>query len=822
MRQFLMWLSAGILLAACSGGGSGGDGGSGGTPATDLQPPQISNRAPAPGAVQIVPTAAIVVTFNETIDGSQVQAALRVAGQDVALQWQINGAVLSLQPQDADQLSGAAVFTLSGVRDRAGNVMPAAEWSWTLQTIEPAFGLAQRPDNTSCVAPASAGGSSSLAVAKAFPQLPFMGGLLGLYQAPGDNARFYAVIQSGRILRFQNSVNVSQTETVLDIGNRVNSSNESGLLGIAFHPNFASNGFLYVNYVANAPFASRVSRFTVRPDGSGFDPASEQVLLEVPATATHHKAGQIAFGPDGYLYTSFGDDESPANGQLTSTLHGKVIRINVNAGAPYTIPADNPFVNGGGRPEIFAYGFRNPWRFSFDRVTGTFWVADVGETQWEEIDQVTRGGNYGWSELEGDHCRNASSCNRTGKQAPVFEYSHEQGCSIIGGAVYRGSALAALRGTYVYSDYCAGHVWGLNRTGSDYQQTDFGDMHLQPVAIAEDNAGELYLLQIWQGGTGGQIYKIVAGSGPTSSTIPTRLSATGCVAADAPQQPAAGLLPYTVNSPLWSDGASKQRYMALPNTSTMAVDSVGDLSLPVGTILMKNFSLDNRLVETRLLMHHQDGWSGYSYEWRDDQSDADLLATGKDKVVGTITWHFPSREECSQCHTAASGNALSPETRQLNRDYHYTASNVTDNQLRTLEHIGVFSTPLSVSQRSEKFADLSDSSTTLAERARSYLHSNCSHCHRPGGNTPVQLDFRYETPLAQTQVCDQPPALGSLGLADARLLAVGAPERSVLLARMRALDANRMPPLGSHVVDQQAITVLTDWIRSLNNCASAL
>ena len=291
----------------------------------------------------------------------------------------------------------------------------------------------------------------------------------------------------------------------LDIRDRVSSrGSEEGLLGLALAPD--NGGYFYVYYSAANPRRSVVSRFNYDSGAirQPADPDSELVILEVEQPYPNHNGGQIAFGPDGYLYIGLGDGGSAGdpqgNGQDTATLPGSILRIDV-AGAtperPYAIPPDNPFADGGGRPEIWAYGLRNPWRFSFDRETGELWAGDVGQNAWEEIDIIVRGGNYGWNVLEGNHCfRPREGCDREGRIPPVWEYSLDgEPCSVIGGYVYRGAAIPRLTGVYVYGDFCSGKVFGLRYDGKGViEHEELADTGLRIMSFAEDKDGELYLL----------------------------------------------------------------------------------------------------------------------------------------------------------------------------------------------------------------------------------------------------------------------------------------------------------------------------------------
>ncbi len=323
------------------------------------------------------------------------------------------------------------------------------------------------------------------------------------------------------------------------------------------------------------------------------------------------------------------------------------------------------------------------------------------------------------------------------------------------------------------------------------------------------------------------------------------LSATGCLDAQDPHKPAAGLVPYTVATPLWSDGAEKQRYLAIPDGTTIRVkeckktpdackpvaeggtpEDDGKLDLPEGSVLVKSFAFGGKFIETRLLVKFSsDTWVGYNYEWRDDQSDADLLPDevgGKRKPItnatgGAQTWHFPDRAQCLRCHTSAAGVSLGIELRQLNTNFAYP-SGVTANQLETLSAIGMFAEPLA-RPLAAGYPAPSGKSGTVEGRARAYLHANCAICHRPRGNFD-SMDMRFDATAAGMNVCnsDAQSQQGDLGVAGAKRLVPGEPGKSLMAIRMRRTDMNRMPEIGTSVVDDAGLAVVETWISSLAAC----
>ncbi|KPJ90126.1 MAG: hypothetical protein AMJ53_14795 [Gammaproteobacteria bacterium SG8_11] len=717
--------------------------------------------------------------------------------------------------------------------------------------MPPRSGLDVRPDNQTCVAPdVLAAQPSNIDLQPAFPSLPHLGSVLALVQPPADSTFWYAVTQDGLVKQFENNTNASQATTFIDITDRVRSGGELGLLGMAFHPQYATNGEIFLSYTANNPLRSVISRF-VNDSGQWV----EDIILEVGQPYENHNGGNIAFGPDGYLYIGLGDGGSGGDprghGQNTTSLLGSMLRIDVDAGTPYAIPSNNPFAGNAlcndpsvefntdnNCPEIYAWGLRNPWRWSFDRDNGDLWLGDVGQNLIEEIDTIVRGGNYGWNTMEGDQCYNATNCDQTGLIPPVAVYAHaNNNRSVVGGYVYRGSdpqLSVILQDTYLFADTYSSRIWGTKFVDTSYQTQELLNPPLQVVySFAEGNDGELYVLDPAFGSNapGINIYHIVAGElAPGDPQPAAMLSETGCVEIVDPTQPAEGLIPYDLISPLWSDGAGKQRFIALPNNTTIDITADGDFDFPAGTVLMKSFYLNDRIVETRLLMHHADGWRGYSYEWLYELDgtpiDAQLLTTSLSKSIDVggkqQNWYYPAPGECLDCHTNGSNIALGPELQQLNKEFVYPATGRTANQIETLDAIGLFSSPLTSQQKSLKLYALDDASASYEQRAKSYLHSNCANCHQPDEVSTATMDLRFQTMLTDMNVCDVVPQRGLLGLSDPRIVDPNgtlAEPNSVLIARMESTDSGlRMPPLASELLDAQAIEILKHWQEELSGC----
>ncbi|HEY0682671.1 MAG TPA: PQQ-dependent sugar dehydrogenase [Steroidobacter sp.] len=665
---------------------------------------------------------------------------------------------------------------------------------------------------------------------------------LELLQAPNDDSRWFVVQQNGIVRQFTGT-NPSSASTYIDLSaitSRVLDGGEMGLLGMAFHPNYPTDNRVFLSFTTGDPLTSRVSSFTSTDGGATLNPATETVLLTINQPEDNHNGGHIAFGPDGYLYIGMGDGGGGGdpwgdrgNGQRLTTMLGKMLRIDVNTATPYAIPPTNPFAGNercpaagrasGNCPEIFAWGLRNPWRYAFDPANGDLWVADVGQGLFEEVDLVTIGGNYGWRCREGAHDYNTAGtpgCSSAPLIDPVAEYDHTLGGSITGGFVYRGSQNTALVGKFLFADFESGRIWAwiAENASQPRQPTQLLDSNLNISSFGQGNDGELYVVHYNETGS---LHRINFQSTGVIDTAPRLLSNTGCVSNADPKQPATGLIPYAINAPFWSDGADKDRWMALPNNQGISVQTDGDWQFPNGTVLVKNFRIGTRLVETRLFMRHPDGvWGGFSYEWNAAQTDATLLEGGAVRDLGGgRSWIFPSEGQCLECHTEAAGRALGLETAQLNRSFTYPQTNRTANELTTLNHIGLLSPAITDAASQPALPDPQGSSGTVAERARAYLHTNCSQCHRPGGLAPTNLDLRYTTSLIGTNACNALPQNGDLGLgSNARLIATGSSASSLVVNRMNRRDSAAMPPLASNTVDTAGVALVSQWIDSLSAC----
>ncbi len=836
---------AGLSVSACGGGG--------GSDPVVVPPPVLPALSIADTSVVEGDAGSSQMSFTVSLSDDSAQTVTVTyrsidgtarAGVDYQ---SVNGS-LSLNP---GQVSGQIPVTVFGNAVEQGdrsftvelsapvnaNLLDALATGTILDDDAPPalFGLDTRPVNATCLAPPRATGNTSVTLGDPYPNLPGLSSPTKLLQAPADDSRWFVLEKAGRIRVFDNVANVAAHQLWLDISPQVNASSEGGLLGMAFHPDWPAVKEVYLSYTGNpgGPMVSRVSRFVIDDDSSLPVSVTEQVILTVNQDFDNHDGGDIAFGQDRNLYFGLGDGGSGGDpnqrAQDTTRLLGSFLRVGVLGVAwpspGYTIPANNPFAgnprcgpsgNAQDCPEIYAWGFRNPWRWSFDRDTDALWAGDVGQNQWEEVDVVELGGNYGWDCREGMHDFEPGNCAGGGLVEPVAEYDHSLGNSITGGYVYRGNAIPGLTGRYVFGDFGSGRLWALRDNGQGgYELEQLLDTSFNISSFGEDAAGEIYVLHY-----GGEILRLEASGNPNADAVPDDLVDTGCVNPANPTEPASGLVPYDINAPFWSDGAQKARWLALPDAGTLTVNADGDWTLPPGSVAVKEFRLGGQLIETRLLMRHPDGvWAGYTYEWNDAQTQALRVRGGKLRDINGQTWIYPSESQCMECHTAAAGFALGPETAQLNGDLTYPSTGRTANQLATFEHIGMFSAPLPAPPASlPRMADPEDGSAPLGDRARAYLHTNCSQCHRPGGPTPSSMDLRFDTALADTNACNVTPENGFVGIPGGRIIAAGDASQSVLVERMNRRDINGMPPLGSSVVDAGGVALVSAWINSLGGC----
>jgi putative heme-binding domain-containing protein len=659
-----------------------------------------------------------------------------------------------------------------------------------------------------------------------------------------------------------------------------NSKEVNALYGLVFHPDFQMNRYCYVCYVLSRkeakpeflPDGSRVSRFKVTDtDPPRIDPKSEEIVITFQGDG--HNGGDLHFGKDGMLYISTGDGRGPNppdplnTGQDCSDLLSSVLRIDVNKKDPglnYAVPKDNPFVGMKDvRPEIWAFGFRNPWRMSIDRKTGDLWVGDVGWESWEMVYKVKKGGNYGWSITEGRlPAKPDQKIGPTPILAPTIELSHTISCSVNGGYVYRGKKFPELEGAYIFGDWETRRIWAARFDGDRLKEMpELTKPNVRTTAFGEDNDGEIFYVDY----DTGFMHTLERNDGGAANTnFPTKLSDTGLFADAAKMFPAAGVIPFNINHRQWQDGATAEYLLALPNLSSVSFFEKPrpiqgqvywhefPMQFPANAVLVKTISLDvlegnknvEKRVETQILHFDGEDWRGYTFAWRDDQTDADLVPPeGDEKVFKVSTgnktekgvwspagtreqvWTFHSRSQCISCHSAWTKYAMAFSIRQLNRTPLFKGVHAP-NQLVRLTQEG-YCKRISAedkelppydgeSVKKEPALAPLHSEESLDARARSYLHVNCAHCHRfGGGGGQVVLELDVTKTMKETGIFDVRPKQGDFGLPDARIVAPGDPYRSVLFYRMAKFGRGRMPHLGSDFPHAPGLDLMAKWIASL-------
>lgn len=612
--------------------------------------------------------------------------------------------------------------------------------------------------------------------------------------------------------------------------------------GLAFHPQFAGNKQLFITYTNGdkKDDGSRLSRFKVTQEKPlVIDPKSEEVLLTWRSGG--HNGAAMAFGPDGLLYLSTGDSEVPnpadplSTGQDITDLLSSILRLDVNQkaqGKNYSVPADNPFLKTpGARPEIWAYGLRNPWKISFDPKSGSLWCGDVGWQEWENIFLIKRGGNYGWPATEGS---NVLDMKRKGGPSPIsppiVTHSHAEAASITGGFVYHGTRLPELQGAYIYGDYETGKIWALWHDGSKItRHEEIADTPYAIVTFAQGEDNELYFVHYANPGTVHRLVRNPDAGKPAS--FPHKLSETGLFANVVAQAPAAGVQAFEIRAPMWADGATAQRFAAMVSGNGGIVTEVSTdkntgrprakMTWPKNAVLAKTVRLrmaqgdakSARNIETQVLHYDGEAWNAYSYRWNDAGTDAELVgsAGGERKLDLTgpafpegkhrYTYRFHSRAECLRCHNAWNDFALSFNPQQISDPAPLLKAGFFDANFMK------GSTARLVNPHEEK--------APLEDRARSWLHANCAACHREHAGGSVPLMVNAELTVKELRAVDEKPTRGDFGMSDARVIVPGFPGASVLLHRIAKSGAGHMPMIGAREADVQGMQVLAQWIRTM-------
>lgn len=675
---------------------------------------------------------------------------------------------------------------------------------------------------------------------------------VGIVSAPGETNRLFIVEQTGRIMVIPDLTHPT-SQVFLDLSKSTWASDEGGLLGLAFHPRFAENGRFFVyRTIAAGTFRDVLSEFHCDPPTANVANSSERTMISQIDEMDTHNAGDLKFGSDGYLYLAIGDEQPGSKDSHDSAqaidkgLFGGIIRIDIDEKpenlAPnphpsvyggYRIPRDNPFIgatsfNGEAvdplkvRTEWYAVGFRNPWRFTFDPLTQALIAADVGGGFWEEIDLVEKGGNYGWPYLEADLL---AAEPPLAMKPPIYSYAHGtglyEGLAVIGGVVYRGNELPGLYGKYLFGDFGTGHIWALdwNIPGSpaDWLTSRAG---LTTFGLHPADGGVLVANRLT-----GKIERLTYRA-PDANKLPLSLSETAAFQDLATLTPAESVLPFEVITPLWSDGAVKSRWVDFSGSQGKITFKPTDpWTMPPGAVWIKHFELEltngvaasRKRVETRFLVKTDDDIYGLTYRWNDSGNAFLVPPEGASQqyvirdngTIRTQVWNFPSWQQCRTCHNPQAGFILGFQTVQLNRTV--TREGVSTNQLDWFAGRGIFSKPKDVHpDRLPNLVPLSDRNAPSQYKVRSYLQSNCAHCHRPGGALGPIWDARIGTPLKDAHIFDAPSIFYP---APMKIIAPRSEENSFILFRTQnRLNAAQMPPLATTLVDSTFLDELKKWI----------
>lgn len=701
---------------------------------------------------------------------------------------------------------------------------------------------------------------------------------------------------------YRTSVETQETSTLLDITDRSFKKGEAGTTGMVLHPEFGNDlepdkQLIYIFYRhkhlpdewSERGF-NRLSKFAWDEASQTFDRNTEEILIQQYDTCSWHNGGGLHFGPDGFLYLAVGDEGFEEN-QRRSTqridggLFSGILRIDVDndptrshpirrqpvafSEVPsswpdkatytqgYSIPNDNPWLSTDGSilEEFYAIGLRSPFSTIYDPLEDQIWTLDVGSDKREEINRVNREDNLQWPYIEGtrksdEHEKPTQLIGNEKK--PIYEYERSVGSAAMGGGIYRGAKFPSLFGKYLFADFTQNKVMSLAFLGNaalDAHQTLIPDLESEGISLLEESGitgvhitedGEVLIMvssaaNEWQ--DAGKILRL------TQSVIvpdpPALLSETGVFVDLENLEPISELIPYTVNAPLWSDRATKQRWMAIPNQAGLSLEeqqikfqSRGNWTFPEGTVFVKHFDLPTTTdiegpmakVETRFFIIGKDQEAyGVTYKWNEEGTDAELLRIGDSRdfdimeggeLAFTQTWDYPSRDQCISCHNTKAGSVLGVNTHQMNGDYYYRDLGKEMNQIEYLSATGILNQEISNASNLHKSYNIEDGAVDLGLRIRSYLDSNCASCHRLGGVSMISLDFRYDLPLKFHNSINF-PTLSQASNLDHLIIEPGNHAESELWVRDASSDDNKMPPLARNIVDQVYVDSLAKWIDGL-------
>ncbi|MCG8600752.1 MAG: PQQ-dependent sugar dehydrogenase [Verrucomicrobiales bacterium] len=622
--------------------------------------------------------------------------------------------------------------------------------------------------------------------------------------------------QMGKIWMLPDDLSVENPQKKLFADFKESHDPFNSSFSICFHPDFEKNREVFVFYRIDAkPLddGTRISRFRVFPDRLELDPATEEILLTFRSGG--HNGGHLGFGPDGMLYILTGDSEVPSppdplnTGQDLTDLLSSVLRIDVDQrepGKPYVVPADNPFLEvPDARPEIWAYGFRNPWKLCFHPTTGDLWVGDVGWELWEMLYRVERGSNFGWSIVEAVQPIKVNQNPGPSAISPAtVMHPHTEFASITGGYVYEADRLPGLQDKYLYGDFVTGQLWGLTLNGREVKKKEFlADTRMQIVSFGQAAKGEVIFLD-WPDQQ--HLYRLVKNPVPDrSSGFPRKLSETGLFSDLPSGAPADGVYAFDINGEMWADGATANRWVAIPGRGRIEAKRGPFATVPENTVLAKTLSREGRKIETQLLHYADKLWQGYSYRWNEKQTDAELVKAGRETVdIAGRPWTFSARSECIRCHNIGSDYRLAFHPGQLNRD----------GQLERFQKLGLINDMFVKKAETEPAALVTDLNAPVDLRARTWLAANCAHCHRRRGGGSVTIKMDLATTLEDSDLL-APPEKGNFGIPDAALISPGDPYRSVLYYRSVTSGIGHMPMIGARTPDPTGTRLLHDWIIAL-------